>query len=56
MSDFRGDAASVRRVAEAGLDVYAHNIETVERLQARLGKYIMLYHTISYIYITYNAI
>lgn len=31
--DFRGDKECVERVATAGLDVYAHNIETVERLQ-----------------------
>jgi lipoic acid synthetase len=33
VSDFRGDAASVDRLAASGLDVYAHNVETVERLQ-----------------------
>ncbi len=33
----RGDAACVRAVAGAGgLDVYAHNVETVERLQGRV--------------------
>ncbi|KAJ3405165.1 hypothetical protein HDU80_001841 [Chytriomyces hyalinus] len=31
--DFRGDLKSVDRVALSGLDVYAHNIETVENLQ-----------------------
>ncbi|KAJ3070067.1 hypothetical protein HDU98_006901 [Podochytrium sp. JEL0797] len=31
--DFRGDLAGVDRVALSGLDVYAHNIETVENLQ-----------------------
>lgn len=31
--DFRGDLDLVERVATSGLDVYAHNIETVERLQ-----------------------
>lgn len=30
--DFRGDLDMVRVVAESGLDVYAHNIETVEEL------------------------
>jgi len=30
--DFAGDLACVRRVAESGLDVYAHNVETVEGL------------------------
>ncbi|KAI9364884.1 hypothetical protein DFJ73DRAFT_619809, partial [Zopfochytrium polystomum] len=32
--DFRGNLDGVRRVALSGLDVYAHNIETVENLQA----------------------
>lgn len=30
--DFRGDVNCVRTIAESGLDVYAHNIETVESL------------------------
>ncbi|XP_014271705.1 lipoyl synthase, mitochondrial [Halyomorpha halys] len=30
--DFRGDVVAVRTIAESGLDVYAHNIETVESL------------------------
>lgn len=34
--DFRGDAACITRVAQSGLDVYAHNVETVERLQRRV--------------------
>ena len=33
VSDFRGDVNSVDRLAGSGLDVYAHNVETVERLQ-----------------------
>eukprot|EP00270_Netrium_digitus_P002525 TRINITY_DN12856_c0_g1_i1.p1 TRINITY_DN12856_c0_g1~~TRINITY_DN12856_c0_g1_i1.p1 ORF type:complete len:393 (+),score=63.35 TRINITY_DN12856_c0_g1_i1:140-1318(+) len=33
VSDFRGDQAAVERVAGSGLDVFAHNIETVLRLQ-----------------------
>ena len=33
--DFRGDLDAVQHLARAGLDVYAHNIETVERLQVR---------------------
>ncbi|KAG5187579.1 lipoate synthase [Tribonema minus] len=36
VSDFRGDAAAVARLATSGLDVYAHNVETVERLQAHV--------------------
>jgi len=31
--DFRGEVDLVRRVAQSGLDVYAHNVETVEALQ-----------------------
>ena len=31
--DFRGDLAAVRHLAKSGLDVYAHNMETVHRLQ-----------------------
>lgn len=34
--DFRGDLEAVRKLASSGLDVYAHNIETVERLQRRV--------------------
>lgn len=34
--DFRGDVAAVRTIVESGLDVYAHNIETVARLQYRV--------------------
>ncbi|KAL1116453.1 hypothetical protein AAG570_004926 [Ranatra chinensis] len=30
--DFRGDLAAVRTIVNSGLDVYAHNIETVESL------------------------
>ncbi|KAJ7981415.1 Lipoyl synthase, mitochondrial [Quillaja saponaria] len=31
--DFRGDSSCVEKVAISGLDVFAHNIETVEELQ-----------------------
>jgi lipoic acid synthetase len=31
--DFRGDASCLRRIVQAGPDVLAHNVETVERLQ-----------------------
>jgi lipoyl synthase len=34
--DFRGDVAAVQAIVESGLDVYAHNIETVRRLQYRV--------------------
>jgi len=34
--DFGGDTACVARVAQSGLDVFAHNVETVERLQRRV--------------------
>lgn len=30
--DFRGDLEAVKTIASSGLDVYAHNIETVESL------------------------
>lgn len=33
VSDFQGDKSSVATLATSGLDVYAHNVETVERLQ-----------------------
>lgn len=33
VSDFQGDLKSVETLAKSGLDVYAHNVETVERLQ-----------------------
>jgi len=32
--DFRGDVSCVERVALSGLDVFAHNVETVPRLQS----------------------
>jgi lipoyl synthase len=32
--DFQGDGEAVRRVARSGLDVFAHNVETVPRLQS----------------------
>lgn len=32
--DFAGDEACVRTIVDAGLDVYAHNVETVPRLQS----------------------
>ncbi len=31
--DFRGDLSYVQTIADSGLDVYAHNVETVEELQ-----------------------
>ena len=34
VSDFRGDLESVEKLALSGLDVYAHNVETVRRLQS----------------------
>lgn len=30
--DFRGDLDAIRLIAESGVDVFAHNIETVEKL------------------------
>lgn len=35
--DFQGDLGHVRLLASSGLDVFAHNVETVERLQKRVG-------------------
>jgi len=34
--DFRGDIAAIETVVASGLDVYAHNVETVQRLQYRV--------------------
>jgi lipoic acid synthetase len=34
--DFRGDTDAVKIIVDSGLDVYAHNIETVKRLQYRV--------------------
>lgn len=34
--DFQGDQELIRNVATSGLDVYAHNVETVERLTSRV--------------------
>ncbi|DBA80274.1 TPA: Lipoyl synthase, chloroplastic [Trebouxia sp. C0005] len=34
--DFRGDMTAVRHLAQSGLDVFAHNIETVAGLQKRV--------------------
>lgn len=31
--DFAGDLSCVETVVDSGLDVYAHNVETVEKLQ-----------------------
>lgn len=37
--DFRGVVQHIERVAKSGLDVFAHNVETVERLQKRVRDY-----------------
>jgi lipoyl synthase len=34
--DFNGKQESIERIAHCGLDVFAHNVETVERLQSRV--------------------
>ena len=34
--DFRGDGDAVKIIVDSGLDVYAHNVETVYRLQYRV--------------------
>ena len=31
--DFRGDLSCVKTIVDSGLDVFAHNVETVEDLQ-----------------------
>ena len=36
VSDFQGNNDCVHTVVDSGLDVYAHNIETVERLQGKV--------------------
>ena len=36
VSDFRGDYAAIETLANSGLDVYAHNVETVRRLTPRV--------------------
>ena len=37
--DFRGNRDLIAQVANSGLDVYAHNLETVKRLQKRVRDY-----------------
>ena len=34
--DFQGDIEAIQTIVDSGLDVYAHNIETVQRLQYRV--------------------
>lgn len=36
VSDFRGDHKAIETVVDSGLDVYAHNVETIRRLQYRV--------------------
>lgn len=36
LPDFQGDIEAIKTVVDSGLDVYAHNIETVRRLQYRV--------------------
>ena len=44
VSDFAGNLTSVETLAVSGLDVYAHNVETVERLQkVREGIFIVFF-------------
>jgi lipoic acid synthetase len=42
--DFQGHKDLIQIVANSGLDVFAHNIETVERLQRRVRDYRAGYH------------
>lgn len=37
--DFQGNLSSVEQVASSGLDIFAHNVETVEALQKRVRDY-----------------
>lgn len=37
--DFQGNLDHVRLLASSGLDVFAHNVETVERLQKRVSAF-----------------
>ena len=37
--DFKGDAASIKKVVQAGPEIYNHNLETVERLQKKVRPY-----------------
>lgn len=39
--DFQGNLDHVRLLASSGLDVFAHNVETVDRLQKRVGAVVM---------------
>lgn len=36
--DFRGNENSIRKVIDSGIDVFAHNIETIERLYGSIRK------------------
>jgi lipoic acid synthetase len=36
VGDFRGDLKAVEMIVDSGVDVYAHNVETVRRLQYRV--------------------
>lgn len=38
--DFQGDMDAVKNLAQSGLDVFAHNIETVAGLQVCIATYI----------------
>ena len=39
LGDFQGNLDTVAMMAHAGMDVYAHNVETVERLTPRVRDY-----------------
>lgn len=43
--DFRGDLTAVEKIALSGLDVYAHNVETVRELQRYACFIIRFSHT-----------
>jgi len=50
--DFKGDTEAIKIIVDSGLDVYAHNIETVARLQYRVrdprANYIQSLTTLKY--------
>lgn len=40
--DFRGDLTGVDTVADSGLDVYAHNVETVAEMQWSVTSFLII--------------
>lgn len=48
-SDYRGDLKAVETVVDSGLDVYAHNVETVKELQryANLSEIFLAFYIVN---------